>query len=162
MNRSTTDVHCYTPPAKPRQPRLRPPVMADKTEAGCAAIRHPLSRNTHIRPKQNSPRDEIAETRQSYMHKRPFCGHRAPVLAVNPANRVAPAACVPEDLHRNKALPASSRGWQRLASVIAMRQRKTQQRVKVPFIADSPRRRRRLCPRPRSCGRCLRRCARRS
>ena len=32
-------------------------------------------------------------------HKRPLCGHCAPVLAVNPANRAAPAACALGDLH---------------------------------------------------------------
>ncbi len=32
-------------------------------------------------------------------HKRPLCGHCAPVLTVNPANRAAPAACALGDLH---------------------------------------------------------------
>ena len=36
-------------------------------------------------------------------HKRPLCGHCAPVLAVNPANRAAPAACALGDLHSKKA-----------------------------------------------------------
>ena len=37
------------------------------------------------------------------MHKRPFRGHCAPALAVNPANRAAPAACALGDLHSKRA-----------------------------------------------------------
>ena len=37
-------------------------------------------------------------------HKRPLCGHCAPALTVNPANRAAPAACALGDLHSKKQL----------------------------------------------------------
>ena len=40
-------------------------------------------------------------------HKRPLRGHCAPVLAVNPANRAAPAACALGDLHRKKECAAT-------------------------------------------------------
>ena len=41
------------------------------------------------------------------MHKRPLRGHCAPVLAVNPANHAAPAACVLGDLHSKGLLHVS-------------------------------------------------------
>ena len=40
-------------------------------------------------------------------HKRPLCGHCAPVLAVNPANHAAPAACALGDLHSKRVASIS-------------------------------------------------------
>ena len=42
-------------------------------------------------------------------HKRPLRGHCAPVLAVNPTNRAAPAACALGDLHSNSPLSKSGK-----------------------------------------------------